>query len=183
MRRPTLSALIGRDSIAGLSELLSHSQDLHSGLRELVISPDQIPHHAGRPGSLDILLAGAIPPNPIELLESKRMAELLDVADELYDFVIIDTPPIGVVSDAIPLVHKVDGLLVICRMGMSRRDHATRLMKRFRGLNAHILGVVVDSVKSSDTSYGYYGYYPPAQDGDGGPRRAFRGRPRSIQKR
>jgi Mrp family chromosome partitioning ATPase len=94
------------------------------------------------------------------------MEALLKAADEIYDIVIIDTPPIGVVSDAIPLVHQVDGLLVINRMGVSRRDHALSLMKRFRGLNAHILGVVVNSYRMPDDSaYGYYEYSrPPAEN-------------------
>ncbi len=61
-------------------------------------------------------------------------------------------------------MHQVDGLLVINRMGISRRDHAVQLMKRFRGLNAHILGVVVNSFRAPDDSaYGYYHYMRPGQ--------------------
>jgi tyrosine-protein kinase len=170
LRRPSLHTIIGREGVAGLGELLSHSQDLETGLRELVVTPDQLPE-SDHPVRLDVLLAGATPPNPAELLESRRMEALLEAADSIYDIVIIDTPPIGVVSDAIPLVHQVDGLLVINRMGVSRRDHAVQLMKRFRGLNAHILGVVVNSLRAPDDSgYGYYQYARP-EDGDGSRRR------------
>lgn len=172
LRRPTLHTMIGRDGVAGLGELLTHSQDLENGLRELVVTPDQQPE-SDQAVRLDVLLAGATPPNPPELLESRRMEALLEVADSIYDIVIIDTPPIGVVSDAIPLVHQVDGLLVINRMGISRRDHALKLMKRFRGLNAHILGVVVNSYRAPDESE--YGYYQQEQSGDGdSPRRGAR---------
>jgi capsular exopolysaccharide synthesis family protein len=164
LRRPSLHTIIGRDGVAGLAELLSHSQDLESGLRELVVTPDQLPE-SDHPLRLDVLLAGAVPPNPAELLESRRMKALLEAADSIYDMVIIDTPPIGVVSDAIPLVHQVDGLLVINRMGISRRDHAVQLMKRFRSLNAHILGVVVNSFRvPDDSAYGYYHYMRPGDD-------------------
>jgi capsular exopolysaccharide synthesis family protein len=167
LRRPSLNKLIGRNGVAGLAELLSHSQDLETGLRELVVTPDQMPE-TDHPIRLDVLLAGATPPNPAELLDSRRMEALLEAADSIYDIVIIDTPPIGVVSDAIPLVHQVDGLLVINRMGVSRRDHALRLMKRFASLNAHILGVVVNSYRAPDeTDYGYYHYMRAESDGTG----------------
>jgi capsular exopolysaccharide synthesis family protein len=180
LRRPSLHRMIGHESGAGLAELLSHSQDLETGLRELVVTLDDIEDN-GRPLKLDILLAGSIPPNPVELLESQRMAQLLEQVDAMYDIVIIDTPPIGVISDAIPLVHQVDGLLVITRMLYSRRDHATRLMKRLEGLNAHVLGVVINSVqRTGDAGYGYYGHYPQP-GGNGSPRRALRGRKRSIR--
>jgi capsular exopolysaccharide synthesis family protein len=181
LRRPSLHGMIGRESVAGLAELLSHSQDLETGLRELVVTPDQMPG-GDHPLRLDVLLAGATPPNPAELLESRRMEALLEAADAIYDIVIIDTPPIGVVSDAIPLVHQVDGLLVINRMGISRRDHALQLMKRFRSLNAHILGVVVNSYRSpDDAAYGYYQY--ARADGGGSARRGLRARPRIARTR
>jgi Mrp family chromosome partitioning ATPase len=110
------------------------------------------------------------------------MEALLEAADSIYDIVIIDTPPIGVVSDAIPLVHQVDGLLVINRMGVSRRDHALRLMKRFRSLNAHMLGVVVNCFRSpSEGDYGYYQYMRPESDGTG--RRRLRARQRIARTR
>jgi capsular exopolysaccharide synthesis family protein len=169
MRRPSLTEMIGLEQVAGLAELLSHSQDLASGLRELVVAPEQ---DTGDPAKLDVLLAGTTPPNPVELLESKRMADLLDHAESIYDLVIIDTPPIGVVSDAIPLVHQVDGVLVISRLGRTRRDHAVRLMKQLRGLNAHILGVVVNGAEP--TVSGYYGGYTPG--GSPGRRSARRAR-------
>jgi len=178
LRRPSLHRMISRESVAGLAELLGHSQDLETGLRELVVTPDQMrDEHALR---LDVLLAGSTPPNPAELLESRRMGALLEAADAIYDIVIIDTPPIGVVSDAIPLVHQVDGLLVINRMGISRRDHALRLMKRFRSLNANILGVVVNSFRApDDRGYGYYNY--PRTETDG--RRGLRARQRIARTR
>jgi polysaccharide biosynthesis transport protein len=181
LRRPTLHRMIGRDSAAGLAELLSHSQDLETGLRELVVTPDQM-READYPIRLDVLLAGSAPPNPAELLDSRRMGALLEAADSIYDIVIIDTPPIGVVSDAIPLVHQVDGLLVINRMGISRRDHALTLMKRFRGLNAHILGVVVNSYRApADPGYGYYHYTRTGSDGSA--RRGLRARQRTARTR
>jgi succinoglycan biosynthesis transport protein ExoP len=163
LRRPSLTRMIGLESVAGLSELLSHSQDLASGLRELVVTPEPT-DDGGMVSRYDVLLGGAIPPNPVELLESKRMAELMDLAETMYDMVIIDTPPIGVVSDPIALVHQVDGLLVISRLGRSRRDHAARLMKQLRGLNAHILGVVINGIQPA-AGTGYYYQHEEVEDG------------------
>jgi capsular exopolysaccharide synthesis family protein len=185
LRRPSLGRTLGLDNVAGLGELLSHSQDLASGLRELVVTP-QTEEDGTQASRLDVLLAGGTPPNPAELLESRRMVELMDYAGSIYDIVIIDTPPIGIVSDPIPLVHQVDGVLVISRLGRSRRDHASRLLKQLRGLNAQVLGVVINGFQSNaDGYYGYYGYYGTDGDSaanDQSPRRRLPGRSRQTTK-
>jgi succinoglycan biosynthesis transport protein ExoP len=155
LRRPSLASTLGLDSVAGLAELLSQSRDLESGLRELVVSPES-PEDDRVLEGFEVLLAGATPPNPVELLESRRMAELMELVGSVYDIVIIDTPPIGLVSDAIPLAHQVDGVVVIVRLDRSHRDAAARLMKQLQGLNAHVLGIVINSFVGPPTSY--YGY-------------------------
>jgi capsular exopolysaccharide synthesis family protein len=158
LRRPSLAGTLELNGVAGLAELLSQSRDLASGLRELVVTPESVEDYRVL-SRFEILLAGAVPPNPVELLESQRMAELMELVGSMYDIVIIDTPPIGVVSDPIPLVHQVDGVLIIARLGRSRRDHAASLMKQLHGLNAHILGLVVNSFSSPGGGYSeYYGY-------------------------
>lgn len=174
MRRPSISNMIGMEPLAGLSELLSHSQDLASGLRELVVTP--VREEDGKPAGYDVLVAGSTPPNPLELLESARMTQLLDVADSIYDLVIIDTPPIGVVSDPIGLVHQVDGVVIVSRIGQTRRDHAQRLIKQLSGLSAHVLGVVVNAVQRAPGYYGYYDYERPTASGRGPLRRERRQR-------
>lgn len=179
LRRPALTEMIGLESVAGLSELLSHSQNLASGLRELVVSPEH--DELGQSEGFDVLLAGATPPNPVELLESNRMAELMDLVDTMYDIVIIDTPPVGLISDPISLLHQVDGVLVISRLGRSRRDHAARLMKQIRGLNAPILGVVINGFHAA-AGGAYYGYYGSAR-GQKPPRRGWPRRERRPSSR
>jgi capsular exopolysaccharide synthesis family protein len=178
LRRPALTGMIGLESVAGLAELVSHSQDLASGLRELVVTPEEGDNPAST--RYDVLLAGATPPNPVELLESKRMADLLDYAATIYDIIIIDTPPIGVVSDPIPLVHQVDGVLVVSRVDYTRRDHAARLMKQLRDLNAHIFGVVINGLQPTAGGYSsYYGYHGYAPDEAPQDRRGWRVRQRA----
>lgn len=176
MRRPGLTRSVGLESVAGLADLLSQSQDVASAVHELVLSSDTLmaPGWSDDVAPFHLLLAGSPPLNPIELLEGRRMIELLEYVGTAYDLVIIDTPPIGVVSDAIPLIHKVDGIMVVSRVNHSRRDHALRLVKQLRELNAHVLGLVVNAAETPDFD-GYYDYDEPARDGGPRAHRAARG--------
>jgi succinoglycan biosynthesis transport protein ExoP len=157
LRRPALGRILGLSGMAGLAELLSQSHDLALGLRELVVPLDTMDAEAFRTPRCDLLLAGATPPNPVELLESKGMAELLGYAASIYDVVIVDTTPIGLISDAISLVHQVDGVVIVTRLGHSGRDNASRLMTQLRELNAHILGLVINGSQPSASYFGYGG--------------------------
>jgi capsular exopolysaccharide synthesis family protein len=164
LRRPSLAKALGVENVVGLSELLSHSSDVATGLRELVVTPDE-DGSLNPDAKLDILLAGGTPPNPLELLESKRMSELLDYADSVYDLVIIDAPPLPVVSDPIALVHHVDGLLLVTRLGHTHRERAARLVRQIGDLKADVLGIVINGVQHADVTYGGYGYgYTPTND-------------------
>jgi receptor protein-tyrosine kinase len=115
--------------------------------------------------SLDVLIAGTLPPpNPAELIESQAMKSLLSHVRSEYDLVVIDTPPLTVVSDAFPLLPQVDGVIIVGRVGRNRRDVATRLHETLKGVDAPLLGVVANAFKpgrlgSYSYSYGYgYGY-------------------------
>jgi capsular exopolysaccharide synthesis family protein len=174
MHRPSLGRMLGLENMAGLSELLAHTQDPASALHELVVTPED--PETGQRAGFDVLLAGATPPNPAELLDSHRMTDLLTYASEVYDLVVIDTPPIGVMSDAIPLLHRVDGVILISRVGRSRRDSSTRLLKQLRTLNANVFGLVINGAQRSGNYYGYYGNYGPD------PRRGRRRRPGSSDR-
>jgi len=122
----------------------------------------------GGPG-MDVIVAGGVPPNPTDLLDSKRMAELIRRCEQEYDLVVIDTPPVSVVSDAIPLLKVAGGVIAVTMLGGSSRDAATHLRKQLESLGANFLGVVINGISSNDGYYGSaYGYaerYEPA----GGP--------------
>jgi Mrp family chromosome partitioning ATPase len=110
--------------------------------------------------AMDVLFAGGIPPDPSDLMQSDRMADLLREAKEQYDLVVIDTPPAAIVSDAIPLITLVDGVVVVTRLGNTLRDHARRLRQQLDHLDAPLLGLVVNSAVEAE-QYGYtYGYGP-----------------------
>jgi Mrp family chromosome partitioning ATPase len=114
---------------------------------------------------LDVLVAGEVPPpNPGELIESHAMEAVLERARAVYDLVVIDTPPLSLIADAIPLLTKVDGVIVVGRVGKTRRDAAEQLRKKLTSLRAPVLGIVANGVRrATATPYrgGYgYGYKP-----------------------
>jgi protein-tyrosine kinase len=97
----------------------------------------------------DVLVAGAVlPPNPGELLESQAMDSLLEQAKVTYDLVVIDTSPLTSVSDAFPLLSKVDGVVIVGRVGYSRREDAEQLHQVLSSSGAPLLGVIANEAKS-----------------------------------
>ncbi len=104
-----------------------------------------------------MLAAGAVlPPNPAELLESHAMDAVLEQAKSTYDLVVMDTPPLTAVSDAFPLLTKVDGVVIVGRVGHSRRDAAEQLHQVLASSGAPLLGVIANGSKSgSPGSYTY----------------------------
>jgi protein-tyrosine kinase len=97
-----------------------------------------------------VLAAGSyLPPNPAELVESSTMDALLEQARSAYDLVVIDTPPLTVVSDAFPLLRKVDGVVIVGWVGHSRRDAAEQLHELLMSSGAPLLGIVANGSKSS----------------------------------
>ena len=158
LRRPTVSQRVGSVAAVGLAEVLTHGAELPDVTREISIksgSQDPGVDHT----SFDLITAGFPPPNPHELIESKRMADLLDELSSDYDLVVIDTPPLLSVSDAIPLIGRVDGVLIVSRLGATTSDAARRLASELKGLNAPVLGVVANGLRNRAQSY-YYGYEP-----------------------
>ncbi len=110
----------------------------------------------------DIIIAGPLPPNPAELLISQAADELLAFAKEHYDVVIIDSPPVGVVSDAIPLMSKVDLCIYIVRANYSKRNFIGNINRLYYDNQLKNLTIILNDADASGTGYGYggtgYGY-------------------------
>jgi capsular exopolysaccharide synthesis family protein len=154
LRRPTVSAKLGLTTSRGLSQVLAGVSDLRPAVER---------HEAtagGRGVPLDVLPCGPVPPNPTDLLDSDRMRQIIEALEREYELVVIDTPPTSVVSDAIPLVNEVSGVLVVGRIGKTTFDSASHLQSQLENLHAHVIGVVANSAgRGSDSAYGYsYGY-------------------------
>jgi receptor protein-tyrosine kinase len=165
LRHPALRKHIGDvpDGTPGLGEIIARDLDLHSGVTRVPLESTK----GGRPlASLDVILAGPVPPNPADLLESQRMRTLIQEAERDYDLVVIDTPPTFVVPDAVPLVNQVSGVIVVARLGVTMRDTARKLREQLDNLNAPTLGLVVNSVDHWRTRYGYA--YESAVSANGG---------------
>lgn len=109
---------------------------------------------------LSIITSGPVPPNPSELLNSKRMGALLDWAREHYDIIVLDAPPVLAVSDVQVLVPKTDGVVVVANMGKTLKGDMRRTVEVLNLAQAKILGSVERvRAKHGDKGYGYgYGY-------------------------
>ena len=104
---------------------------------------------------IPIILAGDIPPNPSELLGSGKMSRLLDALKERYNYIILDTPPINMVTDAMVLSPKSDGVLFVVRANQSERGAVLHAVDQLEYTRNKILGFVLNAVDLEKTNYGY----------------------------
>jgi polysaccharide biosynthesis transport protein len=109
--------------------------------------------------NLDLIPCGKIPPNPSELLGSERATMLLEALAKKYDKILIDSPPVNVVTDPVILSQIVGGVIIIIRAGETRRDVVRRARDQLRDVGAHILGGVLNSVDIQKDNYYYYSRY------------------------
>lgn len=162
LRQPTFGKRMNEVAPGGLSNVLAGDARLAD--MALEISVDEAASGTGAGRTMDVVSAGPLPPNPTDLIESERMRQIIADAEEAYDLVVIDTPPTSIVSDAIPLLKEVSGVIVVTRLGRSTRESATHLRNQLERLEAPTLGVVVNFVSSAPTYYGdaYLGKYGEA---------------------
>ena len=110
---------------------------------------------------LDILYGGPVPPMPVEILSSSAMSTLLDQCSSKYDFIIFDTAPIGIVTDAAALSTFCDGTLYVIRQNYATKNQVRAAFKSLTAVDVNILGIIFnqyDIRKDSDNNYGYYRY-------------------------
>jgi capsular exopolysaccharide synthesis family protein len=108
---------------------------------------------------LSVLTSGPLPPNPVALLESPRMTELVREVREQFDLVIIDAPPLTAATDATVLSALADGMLLIVRPGVANKRFLGKLRDTFKQSRVRLLGHVVNGVIPENEGYGYYYYY------------------------
>ena len=115
--------------------------------------------------SLWVLTSGPIPPNPSELLGTKRMAELLEALKGQFDYVIVDAPPAVAVTDASVLASKVDGICLVLDSGEVRLEMAQKAKDLLTKANGHIVGVILNRVEIEEEHAYYYYYYGSEKKG------------------
>lgn len=152
MRNPTQHKLFGLDNGQGLSVALVQEQDYRNYIRETAV-----------PGVM-VLTGGPIPPNPAELVGSKRMKHLIEEVSEQFDMVLIDTPPIIAVTDAAILAQVVDGVILVLASGEVNKDYAQRAKGLLDKVGAKILGAVLNKADMKTSEYYYYYYYHGSDD-------------------
>lgn len=106
------------------------------------------------------ITSGPIPPNPAELLTSDRMAELMAKLSECYDYIIIDTPPVSVVTDAAVMSKQSDGVIFVLRQNFTKIEAAQTAKKNLEIVGANVIGCVLNAfnAEKSGKAYAYYGY-------------------------
>ena len=158
LRAPTLAPQLKIAPGPGLSDVLSGAILMSDAIQTLDVglfsSEGRAKHR------MDVLLSGTmLPPNPAELIESRAMLTVLEGAKSAYQFVVIDTPPLTGVSDVFPLLSKVDGIVVVGRMG-NRRDLAQGLHETLQAVEAPLLGVVANGFNARGLTPYAYGSEP-----------------------
>ena len=150
MRRPMIHNLFIVSRENGLSRYLTTDEiDIHE-----IIKPSGM-------DNLDIITAGHVPPNPSELLSSKKMDDLFAKLREEYDYIIVDSPPIIAVTDALILSKKVDQLVLVIRVNSTEREIIEQAKSLLKNIDVKVAGVVVNGieVKKYYSGYKYYYYY------------------------
>ena len=145
MRRPTLADKLKIRKKPGLSSCLSGQSNLND-LIQIYNTENGI--------GFDVVTAGQNPPNPIELLSSVKMTKVLNKLRETYDYVILDLPPVGEVSDAMAVANQVDGMLLVVRQNYCDRLSLTDAANQFNFIHAKILGVVFNCTSEHGGNYG-----------------------------
>jgi len=147
LRRPSVHREFGLTNSFGLTDvLLQGGKMLDHALQSTGIE------------NLQVMVSGPVPPNPAELLGSERIAAVLDQLKTKVDWIILDTPPCMVVTDAAVLAKRADGVLVVARVGSTRRDALKEAVESLEHIGAKVLGVIMNQISAQRTSY-YYNYY------------------------
>ncbi len=155
----------------GINRALSLVDGKHAGLSSYLAGVSSldlitVPHPAIT--NLEAIPTGPIPPNPADLLSSRRLTELIAELRTRYKFVVIDSPPIMAATDAVILSVLVDGVLMVVRSGETPKEAFTRTRDLLVGVKCHMLGVVLNAVDASSPDYYYsYRYYPYSYGGYG----------------
>lgn len=159
LRRPRLASLFGVSPLApGLTSVLVGSEGLQRTVREITLPSTGTT--AGAERRFGFLPSGPLPPNPSELVASAQMRDLVEDLSDSFDTIILDSPPMLLVADAVELAKFADGVIVVIRSKKTTRDEGRDLRALADRLGIHIAGVVVTDVTSRG-GYGYDAYQDP----------------------
>ena len=147
MRRPNIKKILGAGEGAGLSDVLAR-----------FVRADETIRPSGY-DNLDVLFSGNIPPNPVELLASDNMKDMIEDLKGSYDYILIDTPPINVVTDATVVSRLIHGIILVARENASKKDELVEALNKLQFVNAKVLGLVLNDKMYQSKRSGRYGKY------------------------
>ena len=149
LRKPTMASKLCVERVPGLTNLLISKGDYKEAIQ-----------HNDKAPALDIITSGDIPPNPSELLGSGRMSRLMEQLKTQYEYIVVDLPPVTVVSDAVTVSKLLDGVVMVVRSVVSDKNLLAEALRQLKLVNARILGFVYRDTESGK-KYGkkYYKYY------------------------
>ena len=146
MRKSVQHKIFGIKNKKGLSSAVSKMNTLEDCIQKNVME------------NLDVLTAGPIPPNPSELLASEQMTAILNELSEKYAVIIIDTPPVNVVTDAMELAKNISGIIMVVRYAVTTDEDLAAAYKKIEFAQMNLLGFIVNSIKHKHHG-GYYSKY------------------------
>jgi len=143
LRKPSLHKKFEISNTAGLSDVIVGKESI-----------SVVGHRYNN--NLTVLTSGKIPPNPSEMLGSKSMKALIDALKKVFDYVILDTPPVQAVTDAQILSTRADGTLLVIRAEKTKKDSVINSVNLLKKVNANIIGTILNGVDTKRNSYYYY---------------------------
>ena len=153
LRNPSVHRMFNISNINGLTDILLKDK----AFAECV--------HCTEVKNLHVLTCGAMPPNPSEILSSKKMKEFITSLREYYDYIFIDAPPIGIVTDAGIISTYSDGCVFVVGSKQCDIEMAKIAKKRLEDVGANIIGAVLNKFEAEGNGYNYYNYYYQHESG------------------
>ena len=162
LRRPRLGDAFGdQGRSAGLTSVLVGNAELKDCVKRVPVFADGVSADAGS-AQLSYLSSGPLPPNPSELLSSEQMRHVLGELSDAFDYVLIDSPPLLLVADALELARKVDGVVLVVRRNQTTTDETREIRALVERLDIRLLGTVMTGATAVRT---YYSEYSASRDG------------------
>lgn len=155
LRNPSVHRMFGVSNSVGLTDVLLGNK----GILDCINITDKVKN-------IHILTCGAVPPNPSEMLSSMKMRKIVDELKEYYDYIFIDAPPIGIITDAGIISTFSDGCIFVVSSNEVDIERTKIAKDRLDKVGANILGVVLNKFEQDSGSYGYYNYYYYGKDNE-----------------
>ena len=147
LRNASIHKMFRLNNIYGLTDILAKDRAVDKCIQKTDLE------------NLYVLTAGSTPPNPAEILSSEKMKNLIEDLKNIYDYIFIDTPPIGLVTDAGVLSSFIDGVVLVVKSESVEKKYLEETKKKLDAVDARILGAILNSYKSEQKDYNYYSYY------------------------